>query len=281
MLIKRLGVGTQRKRLWKNQMKSWFNGARGVGLVLLIFLCTIRPFDPLPIEALRLKTFDLFQRIAPRLPLTKAPRQVVILDIDEQSLLELGQWPWPRTYLAQMVQNLMDMGAAVVGFDIFFVEPDRMSPKLFAQSVPGLDTRVKKTLEGMPSNDDLFADTISKSRVVLGQTAYQQEILGGTGISQTTPVAILGEDPRPHIWSYQGGVGNIPLLAEAALGLGMVTVIPDSDGVVRRVPGIARDGRRGEALLRAQLPQRLRGGHPQVRGGSDLPDVPSHSPTGR
>ena len=153
LLTKVTGGGRGRKRSWKDRLKNWFGGARGIGFIVLLALCVVRPLDPLPVESLRLKTFDWYQRLLPRVPPANVPRQVVVLDIDEESLAAVGQWPWPRTFLAQMVQNLMAMGAAVVGFDVFFVEPDRMSPAAFAQSVEGLDEELKQKLEAMPSND--------------------------------------------------------------------------------------------------------------------------------
>ena len=240
MIAKVTGGGGGRKRSWKDRLKSWFGGARGIGFIVLIALCVVRPADPLPVEAMRLKTFDLYQRLKPRVPPANVPRQVVVLDIDEESLAAVGQWPWPRTFLAQMVDNLMAMGAAVVGFDVFFVEPDRMSPAAFAESVTGLDPELKQKLEGMPSNDVVFAEALKKSRVVLGQTAYQEEVTGGRKLPKTTPLAFVGGDPKPYLWLYQAAIGNIPLLSAAAAGRGMVTIKPDSDGIVRRVPAILR-----------------------------------------
>jgi len=238
LLTKVTGGGRGRKRSWKDRLKNWFWGARGIGFIVLLALCVVRPLDPLPVESLRLKTFDWYQRLLPRVPPANVPRQVVVLDIDEESLAAVGQWPWPRTFLAQMVQNLMAMGAAVVGFDVFFVEPDRMSPAAFAQSVEGLDEELKQKLEAMPSNDQVFADVLKQSRVVLGQTAYQEEITRATELPKTTPLAFIGGDPKPYLWLYQAAVGNTPVLAKAASGRGMVTIKPDSDSVVRRVPAI-------------------------------------------
>jgi len=239
-LLNKVSGGGGRKRTWKSRLNSWFGGARGVGFIVLLALCVVRPLDPLPVEALRLKTFDMYQRVVPRETPANLPRQVVVLDVDEESLAAVGQWPWPRTYLAQMVQNLMAMGAAVVGFDVFFVEPDRMSPGAFAQSVGGLDDELKQRLESMPSNDEVFAQVLKQSRVVLGQTAYQEEITGAEELPKTTPLAFIGGDPKPHLWLYKAAVGNTKLLADSAPGRGMVTINPDPDSVVRRVPAILR-----------------------------------------
>src|SRR6202158_5391957 len=110
-------------------LRRWFarrlGFARLVCLALLIGLAALRIADPAPIEELRVRTFDTFQRIDPRVQTAK---QVDIVDIDEKSLAKLGQWPWPRTRIADLVANLTKLGAVVIAFDIVFSEPDRVNP---------------------------------------------------------------------------------------------------------------------------------------------------------
>ena len=74
----------------------------------------------------RLKIFDYYQRLQPR---QYQPAPVRFIDIDDESLAKLGQWPWPRTLLAEMVARLVNRGAAVIVFDSVFAEPDRTSPE--------------------------------------------------------------------------------------------------------------------------------------------------------
>jgi len=198
--------------------------------------------DPAPVELVRNKSFDQYQRMQPRDPGVGASRQVVVVDIDEKSLAALGQWPWPRTLLAEMVDRLTKMGAAVIGFDIFFVERDRMSPDLFANHHVGLSQNAITELKQLPSNDSIFAHAISKSRVVLGQTAVSSELNVENKLPPAGPVALVGGDPSPYLWTYQSAIGNIDELSDVASGRGMVTLKSDEDGVVRRVPAILRVG---------------------------------------
>src|SRR3546814_12077620 len=88
---------------------------RLIAALLLLGLLACRLFDPMPVEILRLRVFDFFQRLAPRVETTWP---VVIVDIDEASLKALGQWPWPRTVIARLVDRLAAAGAAAVGFDM-------------------------------------------------------------------------------------------------------------------------------------------------------------------
>src|SRR5579863_6267433 len=115
----------KRLRIWRRWFARRFGYARLVCLGLLIGLAALRVADPAPIEELRIRTFDTFQVIEPRV---KTVRPVTIVDIDEASLDKFGQWPWPRTRIADLVTNLTKLKAAVIGFDGVFSEPDRLNP---------------------------------------------------------------------------------------------------------------------------------------------------------
>src|SRR5690242_6309303 len=91
-----------------------FGFSRLVCVALLIGFAALRVVDPAPIEELRIRTFDAFQVLDPRV---KAIRPVTIVDIDDKSLAKRGQWPWPRTDVADLIINLTNLGAAVIGFD--------------------------------------------------------------------------------------------------------------------------------------------------------------------
>ncbi|HSE75976.1 MAG TPA: CHASE2 domain-containing protein, partial [Dongiaceae bacterium] len=138
---------------------------RGLGLALLTALIALRVIDPAPIERLRFQQFDAMQQLAPR---ETAASPVAILDIDEQSLRRLGQWPWPRDLIAKVVGRLTEYGAAAIGFDVVFPEPDRMSPAEYARVMVWLSSASRAELIARPSNDDVLATVIGQGRVVLG-----------------------------------------------------------------------------------------------------------------
>jgi CHASE2 domain-containing sensor protein len=108
-------------------------------LVLLVGAAALRVWDPHPVQEIRVRTWDYFQLFQPRV---KTIRPVVIVDIDEKSLADsrLGQWPWPRTRIADIVTNLTKLGAVVIAFDAVFSEPDRLNPDIAVLdiSMPGL-----------------------------------------------------------------------------------------------------------------------------------------------
>ena len=118
---------------WLSRLTRWVTSARALCVVLLFALIFLRITNPAALEELRLRAFDIFQVIQPR---EATQRPVVIVDIDEASLRKLGQFPWPRTRIADMITRLTDLGAAAIGFDIIFSEPDRLSPALAADAIP-------------------------------------------------------------------------------------------------------------------------------------------------
>jgi len=210
-----------------------FASARLLCLALLIALLFLRVSDPLPLEELRLRAFDLFQVIQPR---TAAQRPVVIVDIDEASLQKLGQWPWPRTRVADLVSRLTKLGAVAIGFDIVFAEEDRLSPGLAADAFRDLDEETRNRLRALPSNDQVLADALRQSRAVLGETGLPEVKPQLEGQPAAVGVAALGGDPKPFLFNFPGLLRNVPVLEKAAAGRGLFSIRTERDGIVRRVP---------------------------------------------
>jgi len=205
-----------------------------LALALLAGVIALRVIDPTAIQMLRVRTFDLYQQIKPR---PQTPGMVTIVDIDEESLRRLGQWPWPRTMVSDMLERLTNMGALAIGFDVVFAEPDRMSPNSIAEVIPNLPANVQADLQKLPTNDEIFAETIRKSRVVLGQTGmpFDRKLPEDT---PKTSVAVLGKGLDRWIENHPSMLRNIPVIDQAAQGHGVFTVAAETDGVVRRVPMI-------------------------------------------
>jgi adenylate cyclase len=206
-----------------------------VCLALLIGLAALRIADPAPIEELRVRTFDTFQRIDPRV---KKARPVTIVDIDEKSLAKLGQWPWPRTRIADLITDLTRLGAAVIAFDVIFSEPDRLNPDAAADTFRNLDEATRDKLRALPSNDQVFADAMRHSRVVLGESGLPEILSEFDETLPVTGLAMLGEEPQRFMFEFPGLLRNTHVLETAAGGRGLLTINPEHDGIVRRVPMI-------------------------------------------
>jgi len=218
---------------------KWFGLRRTTGFLLLAAFIALRIWDPVQLENLRLRNFDFYQVLKPRQTTIKP---VVIVDIDEPSLQALGQWPWPRTLLAELVARLQQAGAAAIAFDVIMAEPDRMSPAAIADTLPQIDDATREKMKSLPSNDDVLAQVMAKGgRVVLGQSA----ILTTTPSTDDMPrtgIATIGPDPSRFLLTYEGLLRNLPVLEKAAAGRGALTLRPERDGIVRRVPMIVKAG---------------------------------------
>ncbi|WP_375786553.1 CHASE2 domain-containing protein [Bradyrhizobium sp. Pha-3] len=220
-------------------IRRWFGRrfgyARLVCVALLIGFAALRVADPAPVQELRVRTFDTFQVLEPR---QKTARPVTIVDIDEKSLADprLGQWPWPRTRLADIVINLTRLGAVVIAFDAVFSEPDRLNPDIAADTFSSLDEEMRARLRQLPSNDSILADAIKNSRVVLGESGGPNVRADLNEKLPVTGLAMLGEEPQRFMFQFPGLLRNVPVLEEAAAGRGLFTIRPERDGIVRRVP---------------------------------------------
>jgi adenylate cyclase len=227
----------KRLRILRRWFARTFGFARLMGLAILVGFAVLRVWDPQPIEELRIRVFDGFQRIAPRV---KTQRPVTIVDIDEKSLAKFGQWPWPRTQIADMIVNLTNLGALAIGFDMVFSEPDRLNPDVVAGTMRYLDDVTKSKLRELPTNDQILADAIRRSRVILGETALEQVNPNLDKSLPQTGIATRGGDPEHYFLNFNGLLRNISVLETAAAGRGLFTIEPERDGIVRRVPMMLR-----------------------------------------
>src|SRR5450432_479729 len=225
----------KRLRILRRWFARRFGYARLTCVAILIAFAGLRILDPAPIQELRVRTFDTFQVIDPRI---KSERPVTIVDIDERSLADprLGQWPWPRTRIADLVADLTRLGAVVIAFDAVFSEPDRLNPDIAADTFRNLDEATREKLRGLPSNDKVFADAIRNSRVVVGESGGPDVRADLDKNLPVTGFAMIGEEPQPFLFQFPGLLRNVRVIEEAAAGRGLFTVVPERDGIVRRVP---------------------------------------------
>lgn len=211
----------------------------------------LRVADPFPVQAIRLLAFDLYQRLAPAEALPEHP--VLVVDIDEASLKAIGQWPWPRTVLADLTRKLGEAGAASIAFDVLFSEPDQSSPEEVIKRLPPEQaTLIAASIGDAPTHDRAFAEALAAAPSVLGLS------LSGGG-SPLPPLnagfATAGDDPRPFIPNFSGAIANVAALDAAAKGLGSINWLQDRDQIVRRVPLVLRVG---DALVPSLAAEALR-----------------------
>ncbi len=215
-----------------------------LGIAFIALSAVIRIADPPAARLAREILFDQYQRLKPR---EYQPLPIRILDIDEASLASVGQWPWPRTYLARVVARLNELGAASVAFDMVMPEGDRMSPSSIARRPDvrsAIGAEVADALDSkLPDNDELFAQAIADRNVVLGFGILPGE--NDVRPPRKAGLAFTGLDPARAIVGFAAAIGNVAALDANAAGLGAISISPqDNQGIVRQVPLIWSDGKR-------------------------------------
>ena len=229
-------------------MKFFGTLSNAIALSLVLFVgvgaLTLWLIDPIPLQSLRLAQFDQFQRWHPR---TYTPAPVRVVDIDEASLKAYGQWPWPRTRMAELVQRLHASGAVVVAFDMLMAEPDRTSPRAMAQLWK--NPQASALLQGLPDHDKVLASALADRGVVLGSSLSGRAVPVTPLIRPPDPAALpyrivssgVG-DPLRWLQGFETIVSPLPVLHASAAGTGALNLAADSDGVVRRIPLLLRLG---------------------------------------
>ncbi len=223
-------IGARLLRFWRKRGQLILPG-----LLTLAAMSLLQAIGFAPLDRVGLLLFDTYQRIAPR-AYEDAP--VRIVDIDDESVRRLGQWPWPRTDVAELTRRLAEAGASTVAFDIVFSEADRTSPARLADRAQrdngGRD--VMAALRALPDHDSRLAETIRASPVVLGYFLTHDK---GPQVTPKAGIALSGTAPNRGVPSFAGAIEPIAPLRDAAAGLGFVSLVGDSDGIIRKAPLIA------------------------------------------
>ena len=165
--------------------------------------------DPFVKETARLKSFDLIQKY----DTPTMSQDVIIVEIDEKSIEQNGQWPWKRPVLADVIWRLREAGAGIIVLPILFAEDDRLG------------------------GDMDLAQALVQNGIVIAQAGTTQTNKNAV----PRGVAKIG-DPLPWLFEWPGMLGPIPLLGDNVDGVGVVNTTPEIDGVVRRLPLLMRVG---------------------------------------
>jgi len=202
-------------------------------LLLSLFAigCAFLPIlDPIGIfTSLRNYSFDSLQRIYPRTVSEYDP--VVIIDIDDQSLNQIGQWPWSRDVIAKLVG--VTSPAASLTFDMVFAEPDRSSPALILNKL-NLNEGTLNELQNIPDYDILLADAIlNHGTVILGQAPNNKGI--APYLKPKFGLVVQGDNPNEFLAKFSSVQTNLSVLDEAAAGLGSMS-IGNNDVIIRQLP---------------------------------------------
>ena len=263
---------------------GWRRPWYGVPLAVLlaVVLALLRYGNPALLETLRFAGFDTYQRLVPRELGDAFP--VVIVTIDDRSLAELGQWPWPRWRVAALVEHILAAKPAALAIDILFAGADRVSPERVAAEMPGLTAAARAALYQLPSNDERLGEAIARGPVSIAVAGISGE--AGAPAPFRTPTRLIGTDPGERLIAFPARIASQEVIRNGARGEGLVNVPPERDNIVRRVPAVARIGERLVPLLAVDAVRLAEGapafdvlaGRRGVRavraGGLEIPTLP-------
>lgn len=168
------------------------------------------------IESFSNKTFDAFQTFRPR---RYEPLPVRVIDIDQDSIDRIGDWPWPRDRVARLIERLSENGVSTIALDIVFPGPDKSSVR----------------------NDQALAAAMRKANVVTGFALTARA--GGTELAPKAGFATMGDSPLSYLPGYSGVISSLAPIEKAAKGNGNLTMVPESDGLIRRLSLLHRRDR--------------------------------------
>ncbi len=246
-------------KLVKRHEKVGLRRLYQIPIWLLVGLTVLAVLDVGGIATLaRLKSFDIYQQLQPR-PVDQSQSgdriPVVMVDIDWETRAQYGQWPWPRTRLAELVIRLQDMGAKLVLLDMIFEGQDQTSPEQMLETWwgrPGMDGLVEQ-LSQLPDHDAVLAEAFTRGPVVtsfaLTDSASNKTPHTASDFDYDGAIGALG------IAKYEGAVANFPPLSQASAGNGLSNVTTSADGVSRHIPIL---GRLGNHIYPGQILEVLR-----------------------
>ncbi len=214
------------------------------GLFMTLLMAVLAFIQPDFMKSLQFKVYDFFLRTHPQEKTSDLP---VVVTLDEETIRNFGQWPWPRYRMALLAEKIRRLGAASIGLDIMFPEPDRTSPVVLQKELLR-DLKVQVRVTGLPhelkDHDQVLARVLRHGPFVLSYAFLFQNHSPPppSEFCHLNPLkaAIIkppgGWDPADHLLSGDGVICTLKVLSEAAGSSGFVNTLPDDDGVIRRSP---------------------------------------------
>jgi len=205
-------------------------------LVLLFFLIVLKTINPSFIKSVSFLSFDLYQKV---FPLNKQTSEVIIIDIDEKSLGKFGQFPWNRSVFAKIIENVSAADPKAIGLDIFFTEKDKQSPEEIINAYNLIPTDVAE-LQNIKGPDEIFREQLEKSKSVIAVLGSNVSSHGTYDRSAKAKFLSKGGDPKEFTYSFPYSIGSLEKLETSAKGLGSISFLDQTDGIIRSLPLIVR-----------------------------------------
>ena len=205
-------------------------------LILLILLIALKIANPSFVKSISYLSFDLYQKV---FPLKKNETNVIIIDIDEKSLGKFGQFPWSRSVFAKIIEKVNTTKPKAIGFDVFFTEKDKQSPEEIIKSYNLIPTDVSE-LQNIKGHDEIFREQLEKSKSVTAVLGSNVPSHSNYDRSAKAKFLSKGGDPKQFTYSYPYSIGSLEQLEKSVKGLGSISFLDQTDGIIRSLPLIVR-----------------------------------------
>ena len=206
-------------------------------LLILILLIVLKTFNPNFIKSISFLSFDLYQKVV---PIKKQDSDVVIIDIDEKSLSKFGQFPWNRSIFAKIIENVNETNPKAIGFDVFFSEKDKQTPEEIIKSYNILSGDVINYLVNIKSHDERFRQQLENSKSVLAVLGSNVSSHGSYDRKAKAKFLSKGGDPKEYTFNYPYSIGSLETLEKSVKGLGSISFLDQTDGIIRSLPLVIR-----------------------------------------
>jgi adenylate cyclase len=201
--------------------------------IILLVLIIIRIQNPEFVKSISSISFDSYQKI---FKYNDKQDDIVIVDIDEPSLIKFGQFPWSRNVFSKILENINKDDPKSIGFDIFFSEKDKQSPEEIIKTYSIKDADIKKALKSIEGHDAKFQKTLKETKSVLAVFGSLVPTMGTYNRKGKARIFAKGGNVKNYVYNYKYSLGSIPTLEKNSKGLGSINYITQSDAVVRSLP---------------------------------------------
>lgn len=203
-------------------------------IFLFSLLIILRFINPSYIQSISNFSFDTYQKIF-HYELKESP--VVIIDVDENSLGQIGQFPWNRKIFADLIDQMVAAKPSTIVFDIFFSEEDKQNPTEIVKSYKiDKESSLGKELLKLPNNDNLFLEKIKNNNIALPILGQIEKPLKVVDRKPIVTFITKGTDPKNFIYKFPYNLSSLEKINEQAKGLGSISVVNDTGGIFRKAP---------------------------------------------
>ena len=206
-------------------------------LLILTLLIILKTINPNFIKSISFLSFDMYQKV---FPLKKNDSDVIIIDIDEKSLSKFGQFPWNRSIFAKIIENVDSTNPKAIGFDVFFSEKDKQSPEEIIKSYNILANDVINYLVNIKGHDERFRQQLENSKSILAVLGSNVSSHGSYDRKAKARFLSKGGDPNQFTYNYPYSIGSLEKLEKSTKGLGSISFLDQTDGIIRSLPLIVR-----------------------------------------